>query len=65
MQKREFHRDKSKYNAFLFDYEEDSNDNIDDVNKEVNHSEDNDENSMQYVMAANLSNKSPMYPLMV
>ena len=60
---REFCGDKGKYNAFLADYEGDSDDDIDDVNEEANHSEDNDEDSTQYVMAAHLSNESFMHLL--
>ena len=60
---REFRRDKGKYNAFLVDYEGDSDNDINDVNEEANHSEDNDEDSTQYVMAAHLSNKSFMHLL--
>ena len=60
---REFRRDKSKYNAFLTDYGGDSDDDIDDVNKKANHSEDNNEDSSQYIMAAYLSNESFMYLL--
>ena len=54
---REFRGDKGKYNTFLADYEGDSDDDIDDVNEEANHSEDNDKESSQYIMAAYLSNK--------
>ncbi len=60
---REFHRDKGKYNAFLADYEGDSDDDINDVNEEANPSEDNDKDSTQYVMAAHLSNKFFMHLL--
>ncbi len=42
---REFRRDKGKYNAFLADYEGDSDDDIDDVNEEANHSEENNEDN--------------------
>ena len=44
----------------MADYERDSDNNIDDINKEAYYSEDNDKNSTQYVMAAYLSNKSFM-----
>ena len=44
-QNREFRGDKGKYNAFLTDYEGDSDVDINDVNEEANYSEDNDENS--------------------
>lgn len=57
-------QDKSKYNAFLGDYERDSNDDIDDVKEEANHSDDNDEDIMQYAITAHLSNKFFMYFLM-
>ena len=69
-QNREFRGDKGKYNAFLADYEVDSDDDgdsdgdIDDVNKEANHSEDNDKDNTQYVMAVHLSNESFMHLLM-
>ena len=69
-QNREFCRDKSKYNAFLADYEGDSdndgdlNNDIDNVNEEANHLENNDEDSIKYVMDTHLSNKYFMYLLM-
>ncbi len=45
----------------MANYEEDSDDDIDNVNEEANHSEDNDKYSTQYVIVAYLSNKSFMY----
>ena len=42
----------------MANYEEDSDDDIDDDNEEANHSEDINEDSTQYVMAAHLSIKS-------
>lgn len=45
----------------MVDYERDSDNNIDDDNKKTNHSNDNDGDSMQYIMAAYLSNKSFMH----
>lgn len=57
-QNREFCGDKDKYNIFLADYEGNLNDDINDNNEEANHSDNNDGNSTQYIMAAHLSNKS-------
>lgn len=51
--------------AFLANYERDSKDDINDVNKKANYLEDNNKDSMQYIMAAYLSIKSFMYLLMV
>lgn len=48
----------------MADYKGDSDDNIDGVNEEINHSEDNNKDSTQYVMTAYLSNKSFMLLLM-
>lgn len=48
----------------MANYERDSDDNIDNDNKESNHSNDNDGDSMQYVMTPCLSNKSFMHLLM-
>lgn len=47
----------------MADYEGDSDDEIDDDNKEVIHSDQNNEDSMQYIKAAHLSNKSFMHLL--
>ena len=47
----------------MADYKGDSDNDIDDINEEANHSEDNNEDSTQYVMAAYLSNKSFMHLL--
>ena len=44
-QNRKFYGDKDKYNVFLADYKGDLDDNIDDVNEEANHLEDNDKDS--------------------
>ncbi len=44
-QNQEFRGDKGKYNAFLANYEGDSDDDINDVNEEANLSEDNDKDS--------------------
>ena len=49
----------------MADYEGDLDDNIDDVNEEANHLEDNDKNNTQYVMAAHLLNESFMHFLTV
>lgn len=47
----------------MTDYKRDSNNNIEDDNKEVNYLDNNNKNSTQYVMAAYLSNKSFMHLL--
>lgn len=44
-------------------YEEDLNNDIDDDNKKANHSDNNDIDSIQYVIAVHLFNKSFMYLL--
>lgn len=62
-QNQKFRRDKGKYNVFLADYKNDSKDDIDDVNNKANHSEENNKDSTQYVIAAHLSNKLFMYLL--
>ena len=49
----------------MADYEGDSDDDIDNTNKEVNYLKDNDKNSMQYIMIAYLFNNSFMHLLMV
>ena len=49
----------------MTDYEEDLDDDIEDNNKEVNHSDNNNKDGTQYVMAAHLFNKSFMHLLMV
>lgn len=41
----------------MTDYERDSDDDINDDNEEANYSDNNDGDSMQYVIAAHLSNK--------
>ncbi len=48
----------------MADYEGDSDDDIYNVNEEANHSEDNNEDSTQYVMVAHLSNEFFIYLLM-
>ena len=47
----------------MADYKGDLDDNIDDVNKKANHSENNNKNSTQSIMAAHFSNKSFMHLL--
>lgn len=47
----------------MADYEEDLDDEINDDNKEVIHSDENNKNRTQYVIAAHLCNKSFMYLL--
>lgn len=59
-----FREDETKYNAFLTNYQRNSDDNIKDINERVNHSEDNGKDNTQYVITAHPSNKSFMYLLM-
>ena len=47
----------------MADYKGDSDNNINNVNEEVNYSEDNNKDSTQYVIVAYLSNKSFIYLL--
>lgn len=47
----------------MANYEEDSDDDIDNIIEEANHSEDNNEDNIQYVMTTYFSNKFFMYLL--